>query len=268
MKPIGLHDNFLRRRHPQASADLIMPVKLFSVTPTESQRENVRRNIEIDVPWLGESPAHDGIAVICGSAPSLRHDYAAVRQMKAAGATIFSCNAATGLLLKHGIDSEFQVLLDDFSVDTEMAQARCHLLASIIDPRAFAKSANALLWHPLTDCVVEVVDNLDRNFAYIGGGITVTICALAIAHTMGYRRLEVFGMDSSFDGELHHAENDVSPVNALQVQVLHEGVTYYTSYDLKQQVGVFLSMGNQLRNAGTSVNVHGTGLLPDAWRRR
>ena len=266
-RPMQLDDRSLVIRNPGATSDLSIPVKVVPELNDEQSSTNCSENLKRDIPWLKLSPAHDGVAILCGSAPSLQNYYTEIHRLQTEGARVFACNAAAKHLDTHGIAVDYQVILDGslLTLPALFEGARCHLLASILPAPFFEKVPNPVLWHPDIKPVIEVVDGLDREFAYIGGGISVSIFALSIIHTMGYRKIVCFGLDSSFDGDSFHVGNS-SPVGEFVVVVEHNGKTYRTTYDMKMQVSTFLAYERALKDAGTDIQVNGSGLLPDAWR--
>lgn len=247
--------------------DLTIPVTINPELSDEQSEANCRENIARPIPWLKEAPAHDGVALLCGSAPSLKDHTAEIHRLQSEGARVFACNKAAEFLDAHGVAIDYQAILDGslLTLPAVFEGARCHLMASILPAPFFERTDNPVLWHPDIPPVVKVVDGLDREFAYIGGGISVSMFALCIIYTLGYRRIECFGLDSSFaDGHFH--VNDCSPVGDFIVEVEHHGKTYRTTYDMKVQAWTFLAIEHKLHEAGAKVEVHGTGLLPDAWR--
>lgn len=264
MNPMQIDDCFLTKRNPGASSDLVIPVRLESVQTEDVSERNCRENVKRDIPWLKASPVHRGVALVCGSAPSLADNYDLIRTMQAQGAIVFAGNAAARLMHEQGIDISYQIIVDGLEeARREIFPAHCHLMASILPPD-FLDQPNVILWHPLIDEVISVVDGMDRDFAYIGGGISVSLFALCIVHTMGYRRIHCFGMDSSFRGERFHVD-DEGMEGPFLVDVEHNGKIYHTTYDMKMQASVFLQLERQFKQAGSKIEVHGTGLLPDAW---
>lgn len=267
IQPVQLSDTCIKVQNPGASEELTLPVVVIPELPDAIAAQNCRDNLKLDVPWLKEVAPHDGVAVVCGSAPSLARHYADVAALQAQGATVFACNAAASLLYKQGVRIDYQPIADGSPLTLPLIfpEAKCHLLASILPEVFFKQAKNPVLWHPDIPAVVGVVDDLPRDFSYIGGGISVSMYTLCIAHTLGYRDIRCFGLDSSFDGEHFHVE-DCSPVGDFIVTVSHAGKLYRTTYDMKMQAFVFLRLEESLRAAGTKVQVFGTGLLPDAFR--
>jgi len=262
---IGLEDMFIRHRNVEASSDLIIPVVLTSPVSVDEMKDNVRVNSEMNVPWLDESTAHDGIALVCGAGPSLGDDIEEIRKMVNDGAKVFASNSAAQYLNKANIPVAYQAVLDPHPVvGKEIGEAENYLFASIIDPDLFTAYPNITLWHPSTAWIDEILPNKGKRFCFIGGGITVSNSSLCLAYTMGFREIHVFGMDSSFRLDAMH----VAPLphigpGLVITEVESKGRIYRTSFDMKQQVIVFKQLYDLLTAAGCTVKVHGTGLLPD-----
>jgi len=141
-----------------------------------------------------------------------------------------------------------------------------HLISSIVSPVLHPKLKNPVLWHPLMDWIVKELDGLDRKFMFIGGGISVTNSAICMAYVMGYRKIIVYGVDSSFiDGEFYsYKANLTSP--RLFVDVELNGKTFKTTYDMKQQVVVMLKLVNMLKEQGCEVVIDADGLMGEAYK--
>lgn len=261
-----LDDTFFQYRNPETTKDLIIPIGMEGTVTLEETKVNVKANILHDVPWLDESPAHDGVAIICGAGPSLADTIDQVKAAQEAGGKIFASNSACAYLISQGIKVDYQSILDPHKwMADDLAEADCHLLASFVNPALFKAAKNPVLWHPLTDWIEGYIPEGRSNFTFIGGGITVTNSSLCLAYTMGYREFHVHGMDSSHRaGKKHVAE--CTEADGLAVIVEEGGKTYATTYDMKQQVVVFRELRKQLIDAGCTVKVFGSGLLPDMFK--
>lgn len=259
-----LQDTAFTHRNPQASTELVIPIGLVPTVGQEQSLQNVKDNCKRDIEWLCEQPAHEKEAVICGAAPSLKQFYPDIYYKQSAGAVVFGCNSAAKHLACADIKSDYQVLLDPLeSVADEFYPAKKHLLASIVSPSVFDMAADPVLWHPCIDWVAEYADGFERDFSYIGGGVTVTMSALCIAYTMGFRKIHLYGVDSSFSRNSFYVDKAGCGDGRLLVTVEAKGQTYKTTYDMKQQVVVFLELQKMLKANGCEVKVYGNGLLPD-----
>lgn len=270
---MNLYDTEIRHKNPDTEQELVIPIKLVGPVSIEKYKENFFANIKRDVPWLDESAPTDTPAIICGAAPSLNSSIEDIRRLKDSGAKIYACNSSNKVLIDDGIEVDYQPMLDPLPFMDKYIHpgAKTHLLASYVDPVCFDAAKNIVLWHPSTDWIVEALKDDPRKFMYIGGGVSVAICALCLAYTMGHRELHIFGMDSCFHGDAFYAKGrEISEDEGgiLYVTVEHEGKTYQTSYDMKQQVVIFIEVAKLLVEAGCKLNVYGEGLLQDVWRSK
>ncbi|MFA6904494.1 MAG: 6-hydroxymethylpterin diphosphokinase MptE-like protein [Gallionellaceae bacterium] len=267
-----LHDNEIRIRHPAATMDLILGVQLQAETDREYAEAQFNENIEFDCEWLKESQVNSSPAIVCGAAPSLLEGIELIKDKQKLGAVIFACNRAAQVLCENGIVVDYQVVLDPAKItESEFCDsAKTHLLSSFCYPPLFKRSNNPILWHLLTDFVVNRVEHLNRDFSYIGGGVTVANSTLCLAHTLGHREIEVFGMDSSYETSFYATGETLESIGSVQLlaNIQHGGKNYKTTFDMKQQVVVFLKLEEELKKLGTKIRVHGTGLLPDVFNNQ
>jgi len=257
-----LNETALRYKNAEARGELVLPIELVGTTTLEEAKENLDANMSHPI-WLEEYPAHDGVAIVCGNGPSLADTLDEIRELDG---VIYACNDAANLLIENGIEVHYQVILEAHprAVD-ELADANVHLLASMVNPELFRRCKNAILWHPNTPWVEERIPKEHPPFVYIGGASTVSMFALSIAHTMGFRSIHTFGLDSSHKEGKTHASREFDIPGQLLVTVNAFGKDYKTSYDMKEQVRVFMVMQEKLAELGTKVAVHGYGLLPDVF---
>src|SRR5262245_40167517 len=98
-----------------------MPLHLACNVPDELIYSNVRVNSRRPGKWLQQEPAHDRVAVLCGSGPSLADHIDEVVRMRwpkgrslsdPPAATLFAMNGAASYLFGHDIVCDYQVLID------------------------------------------------------------------------------------------------------------------------------------------------------------
>lgn len=264
-----LHEMTLTRRNPDASFELVIPVGLKCPHSHEEMMDFVRINSQKDCEWVKALPAHDGVAIVCGNAPSLLKTWERVAEDVSYGADIFACNSAAKFFNERNVRTKYQVILDSqIECRDQFGDAEAHLLASIVHPEVFDLSPNPILWHPAMGEIETVLKGNKRPFHYIGGGITVGNSALTLAHTLGYREIHVHAMDSSREGDEFHAHPEESDARLDFIQVEENGKTYQTTYSYKEQVVVFLALAKLLKEEGTTLRVFGTGLLPDMFHNQ
>lgn len=262
---------YVRHRVPGASMDLTIPVHLTINVPDDLIARNVRENSRRPgsskfgrIPRIKTAAAHDRVAVLCGSGPSLADHLSDVRGLHG---DLFALNGAANFLASNGIVPDYQVLVDarDRTADL-IGVAKAHLFASQCDPVCFERKPTALMWHFINGDLDSMLPADEEAHAQIGGAGSVGNCALALAWAMGYRRFEIFGYDSSHRGDnshaFHQALNDFEPWGRFEFN----GKGYIASYTMRSQASRFQLVANALLLNGCVVNVHGDGLLPDMWR--
>lgn len=262
----------------KTGAPLVLSVNMICNTDDETRASNVTVNSRSHLPWLKQAQAHDGVAVICGSGPSIRDDVARIRDAMASGATVFALNGACKWLNGIGIVPDYQVMIDARRENiTLLGDARHHLLASqcqpdlvdyvndtIIDDEGRPVPGRITLVHVLWDLLDECLPQHDDDYAVIGSAPSVGTMALFIAYTLGFRKIELYGYDSS-----HKSETDThavaQPMNAGEpvCEVVWNGTTYRTSIVMKAQAEQFPEVKRTMESLGCTVDVFGSGLLPD-----
>lgn len=228
--------------------------------------ENVRINSLRVIPWITSLAAHDGHAVLVGGGPSVA-DWIEEIRWRSNTQTIFALNAASGLLSRNGITPDYQVVLDARASNVDfVGHARYYLFASQCDPSVFdAVEEGASLWHqhypddmPRFD---SVLPSSGPEHALIGGGTTVGLSAMALAYALGFRKLHLYGYDSSYRDGLRHAYPQTDPQN-IDCEVTSCGKTFRTSLAMAQQADFFPQLSDKLIDAGCTITIRGDGLLP------
>jgi hypothetical protein len=263
-----------RVRNPDASGDMDLCILLDCNTTDDEINANITANsAHDDVPWLGFSEAHDGVAVIVGGGPSAADHVDDIAELCRGGATLFALNGASSWLRGLGLCAEYQCVIDAQEASAEIfdIDARCHILASQVNPSLLLASRNPILVHLLT---AGAEDNLPQarrergGYALIGGGHGVGNSAICAAYVMGYRTLHCFGFDSSHRNGHGHAYpqpmNDTMPL----IETVWNGETYVSSLPMKAHAERFQIIASDLEGMGCAVHVHGSGLLPAMWRSR
>lgn len=213
--------------------------------------------------WIETIPAHPIPAVIVAGGPSLKRSIGTIKRMQRDGAHIFALNNAVSFLLEREIVPDFHVLLDAWEetipyIRTDAPMRRYY--ASQCDPRVLDMAGEELiLWNPhIIDLETAIPDLREPT---VKGGSTVGTRVLWLTHTLGYRTLHLFGMDSSYENGEGHAYSQVDYKNTIQVKFGSKD--YLSAAPLVGQVQEFKRILPALVDAGCVVTVHGDGLLPD-----
>jgi uncharacterized Rossmann fold enzyme len=254
-------------QNPHAQNTLTVPVLVLCNTSDENLKRNIRENSKRSGIWVTTLPPHDRTAILVGGGPSVSQHLDDIRALKG---TIFAMNGAATYLIKNGIRVDFQIIADAKPETATLVEpdANRHLFASQVDPDCFDRAPNAQLWH--LECKdMEEVFPPERvkagGYALVGGGAAVGNAACCLAYVMGYRKFELFGYDSSHEGEKSHAYDQ--PMNQFipTIDVEWAGRKFTSSLAMKAQAEKFMITGQALKQEGCQINLHGDGLLPTMW---
>jgi SAM-dependent methyltransferase len=259
----------LEHWNPRATMPLLLPVYIVPNTHADVVDANITANARLDVPWLYASEPHEYTAVICGGGPSLKDSRDELRALaRDINNDFFGLNGAAGWLEDQGISVQRQVIIDAQEITSSLVETRAHkrLYASHVHPET-AKYADQL-FHLNFDGVEDLLPPekvAAGGYTLVGGGVSVGITALVVAYVMGYRKMHLFGYDSSNRGSATHAysQNWNAPIPRIDVE--WAGKTYNASMPMKLQAEAFQRFATQLQEEGCEFTVHGDGLLPAMW---
>lgn len=256
----------IKHQNPGATMPLILPVQVICNTSDDEIYGNIRENSHNHGNWVNVSAPHDGIAILCGSGPSLADTLQEIRAKKEAGGKVFAMNGAAKFLADHGIIPDYQVIIDAREQTADLVgPAKHHLFASQVHPECFRRVPTAQLWHLQVGNIENEFPEYTDAYCLIGGAASVGNTATCLAYAMGYRNLQIYGYDSSNRDGAGHAfrqpMNDGDPC----AHVMFNGKEYIASLTMKLQAEKFQETSRALQESGCHIEVHGSGLLPDMW---
>lgn len=261
------HDVLMRRRNPDTTQDLVIPVVLTCNTPDELLISNIKTNSAVKREWLKIEPENQLTAIMCGSGPSLAEHLDQIKELQAQGNIVYAMNGAAKFLHENGVFPDFQIIVDarPKNIDLVYPKAGKHLFGSQVDPSLFERVPTAILWHQEIGSITDILPPHDEDYALIGGASAVGNSAICIAYTLGHRKIHCFGYDSSHRGVSGHAFDQ--PMNAEEplTTVRFGGREYICSYTMKSQAHKFQYTAKALEGMGCEVKVFGDGLLPAIW---
>ena len=244
-----------------------MKISVRPVMPNEVLFPRIAENCAKYDRRLRKLEPHEGIAVIVGGGPSMRHRIQPIQSRAAEGQTIFALNGACGFLNKHGIMPDYQVLLDPQPFLTRyIGNAREYLVSSQCDPLVLAATPEPVLGHVATEGAEEATPHHPDGDCLVGGGLTVGLCSMCLVYTLGYRKMHLYGFDSSCEDDTDHAYPSPSGINerpdgAPVVVAELFGNKYRTTWSLAAQAETFPKVCNDLIDAGCTISVHSEGLI-------
>lgn len=242
-----------------------LELKSVGNTNEEILIQNIEHACSLGLENLKSHEAHDGHAVIVGGGPSLKDlSYIEeIRQRKANGQTIIAVNASWVCLLINGIEADVHVLLDGRKENVSFVPLNPNIkryYASQCDREVFNRVHNITLWHHVS--ASNVIKNNKDIEVIVAGGSTVGLNAMCIAYLLGYRKLHLYGFDSSYDGDKHHAYYQPLNDNEQIIDVTCGNRSFKAAPWMAEQVEQFRDLAPQLCNLGCEITVHGDGLLP------
>ena len=185
---------------------------------------NIMLASRLGLPELELSPKlRGGKCIVVGSGPSVMEHIEDIRALsKDKLNMIFTVNEAHGLLLKNGISPNgalvFEIAPRAYKFLDSPAPDCTYYICSICDPGAFKALENnkRVVWHCATDiwlhrkALMDGFGKFNEQGAVVaepmlvGGGFTTFLRTLNIAYVLGFRDYDLFGFESSFEGDSSH----------------------------------------------------------------
>lgn len=240
---------------------------LVSICNTDTERltKNVRSAIDRLIPWLKLQEPHTDHVAIVGGGPSMADKFGEIAWRKGIGQQVWALNGTAAYLRERGIIPDAHVIVDARPENAAFldgaASDTMHYLASQCDPAVFKAAERITLWHAHSPGMVEMLTGLQET-SLVGGGSTVGLQALVIAYILGYRKIHLYGFDSSYREDAHHAYPQDLNANEVTVNALVGDRTFKSTPWMVQQAEEFMTTAAELERDGTIITVHGDGLLP------
>lgn len=240
-------------------------------TAREKLNANIRDAIDRDLTWFDTAPEHDGHICIVGGGPSLADTLDELKWRKSIGQKVWALNGCAKFLYRHGIVADAVIIVDarpenaDFLVGLD--KGTTIYLASQCHPTLFDHAEdyelNVIFWHANTPGMVELLsDEKARPVHLIGGGSTVGMNAMVLAFSSGYRKIHLYGFDSSYRDGAHHSYKQPQNDGDRIIDALYRDQKFKISAWMAQQVADFQSLVPGLVGDGCIITVAGGGLLP------
>lgn len=230
--------------------------ELVCNTTDEVKARNAEINGKRDVRRFSTNPPHDGKVIIVGGGPSLAGGLDEIKARQENGVKVWATNNSYRYLKSHGIQPDAHVLLDarpDNITFLEPDAGVTYYLNVSCDPGMF-----------------ELLAGFDVVMYDLGGeatGTTVGLKALYLAGFSGNKEFYLYGFDSSYADDRHHAYSQ--PLNDAEniVEMTVEGKTFRCAPWMVIQTEEFQSIAASFASQDKIIHVHGDGLLPFVARR-
>lgn len=230
---------------------------------------NVRDCLGRGLSEIRQIQGHDGRIVVCAGGPSLCEAPAFVLNSRL-NDQVLAVNGAYDYLADMGIVADFHMLLDPQEKVVEFVRRpsshTVFLVASQCHPAVFdaLEGYRVLIWHAYNDGQADgVFAEMGRKWLAVGGGVTVSLRALVVARVLGFRTMDVFGLDGSF-GDQEHAY--------LQESAKHDPVkdVFCLGRMFRSTPGHILQFNNLMEMkpllTDCEITLHGDGMMQHGWR--
>lgn len=222
-----------------------------------------------DIAWLDDDCcAFKGKIAIIGGAPSIKKKLDELREFDG---KILATNGTHDYLVDNGINPDFFFQLDARKCN-KFAQKKIdsciYILASQCHPDSFNAIKPDMLVHvEMEGFPHKRVNQIGRNrginqFTYISGKGTVGITAIALAYTLGFSEMHLYGMDGSIS-ESSHAYSQPQNNNDKIIEYDINGKRYKTTPELCNQMWNFQHLIPLLK--GCDIHMKSEGLIKEVW---
>jgi SAM-dependent methyltransferase len=177
-------------------------------------------------------------------------------------------NGAYNALLSVGVIPKFYAQLDarpeNVNFISEAKYETTFLMASQCAPECFKAldGFDVRTYHLNTPTTRKIFTN---EKIYFGGGSTIGTTAMGLAAALGYRRLGIFGYDSSYSSGKSHVRFQPQNANDKTLPIFVYGKEYLSTPTMAKQVEEFRPWLQSLEKTfpGIEVSLFGEGLLYD-----
>lgn len=219
---------------------------------------NIRSSTLRDIPRLTQQAEREDEVYIIGGGPSVADELDTIRNHKG---VIIAMNGTADYLAANGIKPTIQIVIDARAENIKFIKnnsAETVYLASQCHPSLF-DAVDAHLFHIALADWDKYLPNDDDAMA-IGGGHSVGMYAMSLAYVLGFRRMKLYGYDSSYR-DTHHAYEQASNDSDPIIEAYVNGRTFKTTPWMVLQVNEFQQLATQLAELGCTITTQGTGLL-------
>lgn len=242
----------------------ILQLEMQANTTDKQLRSNLEHVKGLGLPELTLADAHDRVLAIVGSGPSLRSTWRHIPH----DCDVMALNGAYGFLRERGRTANYFAMLDARSVNVNFLNDPSadtqYLLASQCHPNIFdrLKSFGRFVFHL---CTPTAKAAFPEAKLYIGGGGTIGLTAFGLALALGYRKVILYGYDSSFDGEDRHAVEQAQNADQNTIDIWVQDRKYTTSHAMAAQTMDFFPFYTAIKKIAPDFEIHlvGSGLFYD-----
>lgn len=245
-------------------------------TPDEIILEQVAFNIRRGLPQARPYEPNVNTAIIVAGGPSLNLTEKELVETVWAGGKVIAVNGAYQWCVNHNIKPAAMVMMDAREFNSRFVETPvkdCHyLISSQCHPKAFelCRDRKVTIWHSLSagEAELALLDDFYQKIHHpVTLGTTVSLRAISLMRMLGFTKMEVFGLDSCWIGDDHHAyeQKENNGEKIMPVWIRPEGrddlaQRFICSVWQAKQAADFMEL---IKDRGElfKLNVHGPGLI-------
>lgn len=240
----------------------------------EVVRRNVHANLGLGLPEIAPHPQQDTeIMLLCGG-PSLNDFESEIIEQAKAGMPIVTVNGTYNWCIERGRAPGLHVMVDARSFNRRFVSRilpECkYAISSQCDHELVASLPRdrTILWHKAGDEMLQMLGeydaahNIAREYYPVQGGATVSLCALPLLAMLGFKRINVYGLDSCLRNGEHHAYDQPENDGESLMEILVDGRSFVCSPWMAMQAQFFQEVLRYvLAPVGVELDVKGDGLI-------
>ena len=240
---------------------------------------HIRASVRRGHPQLWNTGLKPDRIALVGGGPSLESTLPDLIELVRSGAKLVTVNGAYRWCVERNLQPSAQVVLDGRPgtarfVDPEIPKCR-YYLASQCHPSvwdAVEGRDQVAIWHSVAPDSTSpegqiLTEYYGGNWQGVAGGTTVITRALGLLRMLGYLRFDLFGVDSCFLGDRHHAYPQTENEHDLRFRVTvapadHPELArdfWCAPWHVKQAEDFALTV--RILGSKFLLNVHGDGLI-------
>lgn len=250
-------------------------LKLHCLLNTDEDRirENILTNLKRGHEQIWAYPEQETEVCICAGGPSLKKHFNEIKNIQKKGGKVIALANTAHILVNAGIIPNAHVLLDAKPRNKTFIQdiKTTYFIASQCDPEVFdeaEKTENKIyIWHGVNnDEEFQVIHELGDPWIPVQGGSTLTLRAIRLFNILGYKNFHIFGFDSCYEGDEHHAYEQPDADKHKKLKLEFEGRDFTVSPWMLAQ---FMEFQKFVQNFGMKINmkVYGNGLIEHLIRK-
>jgi len=210
-------------------------------------------------------------SMLVAGGPSAAEYIEDIKRLKSQGWDLFTVNGAHDWLIEQGIFPNACVAMESQDVvDTFIRnpQHDCtYYLASQVNPKLFTRLVRGgfkvVMFHAeLDDETTSLIETLDKEPTIMAGVPTVGLHTLGVIYTLGAKKVNVYGLDSSHRGAVDHAYDNSQQAPIIPLEFIFKGQRFISTGTWASQADRFAKMWPMYFRLGMRIEVFGDGLLP------